>query len=339
MKTIYFIINQHNTHESIMNKGNGASEVLFYLIAKALSQHFNIVIFNREQPCKIDDIEYRFLPNNMNPNIEDINDSIVIVQRHFNIAIDLHKISPSNRYILWSHDYLEKTFDNLSGNYSPSEINNYFSVNNINIISVSHFHKKNILNKMPNVNVIPIYNALFPEYFIKEPNINYDKNKIIFASNWAKGLNKILNVGQEYFKLNKEFRLILIKPKYCEWEPDLSKYPFIEKRGCIEHKEEYCKLLQSCLCVFSTSYPETFGCVFAEALHLGVPVIGDSSVNAGFHEIIPKEYMCNFNKPNEVIGMIEQFRNNRPNVNLDKKFYIDSIIGRWLDVFLSIYSK
>ena len=330
MNTLYFIINQHGNHESIIRNGNGASEVLFYLIANALSKHFNIVVFNRDSPCKIDNIEYRYLHDNMNPNIEDINNSIVIVQRHFNIAIDLHKISPSNRYILWSHDYLENTFNNLSSNYTPLEINNYFSKNNIKIVSVTHFHKKNILSRLPDVSVTPIYNALFSEHFIKDPNIKYDRNKIIFASNWGKGLDKILNVGQEYFKLNKEFRLILIKPKYCEWEPDLSKYPFIEKRGCIEHKEEYCNLLQSCLCVFSTSYPETFGCVFAEALHLGVPVIGDKTVKAGFHEIIQKEYMCNFDKPNKVIGMIEQFRNNRPSVDLDSKFYSESVINEWV---------
>ena len=89
-------------------------------------------------------------------------------------------------------------------------------------------------------------------------------------------------------------------------------------------------MLQSCLCVFSTSYPETFGCVFAEALHLGVPVIGDNSVKAGFHEIIPHQLMCNFNNPNEVIDKIENLRTNRPNVTLDNKFYDVSVINEWV---------
>lgn len=333
MQTLYFIINQNNNHESIIKKGNGASEVLFYLTAKSLSKHFNVIIYNRDPPCTIDDIDYRFLPDNMNPDIENINNSVVVVQRHFNTLIDLHKINPSNKYILWSHDYLHKTFDHLSGNYSPSYINNYFSKNNIQIVSVSHFHKSNILSQLPNVNVNPIYNALFPEYFIKNTHINPDKNKIIFASNWAKGLNKVLNIGKHYYKRNKNFKLILIKPKYCDFDPDLKEYPFIEKLGCIESKDEYCKLLQSCLCVFSTSYPETFGCVFAEALHLGVPVIGDNSVQAGFHEIIPHQLMCNFNNYNEVILMIEKIRIYQPIISLNSKFYAESIINEWVKLF------
>ena len=333
MQTIYFIINQHGNHESIIKNGGGASEVLFYLTAHSLSKYFNVIVYNRDStPCKIDGVEYRFLPNNMNPDIENINNSVVIVQRHFNMLIDLHKINPSNKYTLWSHDYLEKEFNNLSGKYKSLEINRYFSKHNIQIVSVSHFHKSNILSRLPDVNVNPIYNALFSEYFIKQNDINYDKNTIIFASNWAKGLNKVLNIGEHYYKLNKDFKLILIKPKYCDWEPDLQQYPFIEKLGCIENKNEYCKLLQSCLCVFSTSYPETFGCVFAEALHLGVPVIGDSSVEAGFHEIIPSQFICNFNKPNEVISKIENIRIHRPNVSLDSKFYSESIINEWVKI-------
>ena len=328
MQTIYFIIPQHNNHESIIRTGSGASEVLFYLTANSLSKYFNIIVYNRDSPCKIDDIEYRYLPDNMNPEIE--NNSVVIIQRHFNILIDLHKINPTNKYILWSHDHLEPPFDNLSGNYSPLYINDYFSNHNIQIVAVSHFHKKNILSQLPNVIVNPIYNALFSQYFIKQTDINYDKNKIIFASNWGKGIDKVLNIGEYYYKLNNNFKLILIKPKYCDWEPDLNQYPFIEKRGCIESKEEYCKLLQSCLCVFSTSYAETFGCVFAEALHLSVPVIGDNSVQAGFHEIIPSELMCNFNNISEVIHIIEKFRFHRPNVNLDSKFYSESVINEWV---------
>ncbi len=333
MKTIYFIINQRNNHETIIKKGSGASEVLFYLTAKSLSKHFNIIIYNQDSPCTLDDIEYRYLSDNMNPCIENIQNSFVVVQRHFNMVIDLHKINPSNKYILWSHDYLNKSFDHLSGNYNPSYINDYFSNNNIQIVSVSHFHKRNIISHFPNVIVHPIYNALFPEYFIKHDDIHPDKNKIIFASNWAKGLKNVLNIGKQYYKINKNFKLILMKPKYCTMDPDFKEYPFIEKIGCIENKDEYCKLLKSCLCVLSTSYPETFGCVFAEALHLGVPVIGDNSVQSGFHEIIPHQFMCNFNNHNDVIRMIEKIRMSEHNVSLDSKFYSESVLNEWVKIF------
>ena len=145
----------------------------------------------------------------MNPDIENINNSVVVVQRHFNTLIDLHKINPSNKYILWSHDYLEKTFDNLSGNYSPSEINNYFSKYNIQIVSVSHFHKNNILSRLPNVNVTPIYNALFPEYFIKQTDndINHFDIRYFKGLDWqaadTNNMEKMYLVAKEKFIKNK----------------------------------------------------------------------------------------------------------------------------------------
>tara|TARA_R110002074_G_scaffold23390_1_gene70917 strand:+ start:141 stop:254 length:114 start_codon:yes stop_codon:yes gene_type:complete len=37
MQTIYFIINQSENHQSIIDGGGGASEFLFYLTIKSLS--------------------------------------------------------------------------------------------------------------------------------------------------------------------------------------------------------------------------------------------------------------------------------------------------------------
>ena len=329
-KTIYFITNSGETHLSIINKGDGASESTFYLTAKKLSEYFNIVIFNREKSQIIDNIEYRYLPDNK--DIGKIENSIIIVQRHFDIIIDLHKINPNNQFILWSHDFLVDNFSHLSGKYSPKYINNYFNQNKISIISVSNFHKKNINIVLPNVLVFSIYNALFPEYLIKNENIEYNRNNIIFCSNWAKGLGRVLRISIEYYKHNPNFKLILIKPKYCDYEPNVSKFPFVEIRGCIENRVEYCELLQSCLAVIATSFPETFGCVFSEALHLGVPVIGDRSILAGYHEFVPRELMCNFNNPREVINLIWKIGNYRPNVILDKQFYNYNIIKEWIKI-------
>ena len=323
MKKIYFIINNHGNHNNIVHIGSGASELLFFRTAFELSKHYEVSVINRDAPTTIDNIQYLYLTDDRNI---DINNSIIIVQRHFNIAIDLHKKYPSNKYILWSHDYLENNFEHLSGRYLPKEIDDYFS-KTIDIVAVSNFHKNNILSKLPNVNVHVIYNALFPELYVKnEANVDY--NNIVFASNWAKGLNNVIKIGTEYYKRNKNFRLLLLKPSYCDWEPKFDQ-PFIKVIGNIKDKNEYCKILQNSLCVLSTSFPETFGCVFAEALHLGVPVIGDN-IDSGFQEIIQKNHICNFNNVNDVISKIEEFRMNRPNVCLDNKFYDTNIIQEWI---------
>lgn len=145
------------------------------------------------------------MPDNHNPNIENINDSIVIVQRHFDILINLHKINPLNRYILWSHDHITNNNANLFGEYSSQIVNQYFHQYNIPIISVSNFHKNTIEYLMPNIKVFTIYNGLFTQYYKKNENIKYDKNSIIFASAWHKGIDNILKIGSKYYLNNKKF--------------------------------------------------------------------------------------------------------------------------------------
>ena len=338
MKKIYFIINKCSNHRDIKLEGSGACELLFYMTAYKLSNYYDVTIFNRGPPTIIDNVKYLSLPDNKNPNIENINNSTIVVQRHFSIALDLHKINPTNKYFLWSHDYIEtdcNNNNNLCDQYSTNYVADYFCKNNLSIIAVSNFHKNNIINKIPNVNVNVIYNALFPELY---PNINLitpnvNKNQIVFASSWSKGLDKILNIGKEYYKRNNEFKLILLKPSYCEWIPDFSQYPFINCLGNIKDKTEYCKIIKSSLCVFTTSYQETFGCVFAESLHFGVPVIGDNSIQAGFHEIIESKYMCNFDNVEEVITKIEHLKNNNNNnICLKNKFYDKQIINEWIKI-------
>lgn len=331
MKNLYFIINNHLNHRSVLKKGCGASEFLFYITAKYLATQYKVTIYNRSSPATLDGVRYEFLPNNMNPHIENIHDSVVIVQRQFGVVIDLHKLNSTNKYIVWCHDHLGRELGGiLGGCYTSSQVHEYFYKHKLGVVCVSHFHKDNVIEKLGNVCVTPIYNGLFPLHFQKDNTIAYNKNLIIFASNWAKGLGRVLNIGAQYYKMNPDFKLILIKPIYCKWEPALDKYPFIEKRGCIKDKAEYCKLLQSCLCVFGTSFPETFGCVFAEALHLGVPVLGDRSIKSGYHEIVGDEFLVDFRKPEDVIGKIEELRSDRPCMALDDKFYEEAVINEWV---------
>ena len=334
-KKIYFFINYEFNPDTIINIGSGASEVLFFKITECLAEYFDIIVFQRRnKECRINNIQYKYLQYPIHEQTVNINNSIIIIQRCFEDVITMHKSNLSNKYFIWSHDFLHEN-DNLFGKLSKSYINDYLTKNNIGVIAVSNFHKNNIKSLLPNVNVTIIYNAVFPEILYKHNDIFRDKNKIIFASSWSKGLDKILNIGTEYYKLNKDFKLILIRPSYCSAKLDEKKYPFIEKLGCIKDKKEYCKLIQGCLCVLTTSFPETFGCIFAEALHLGVPVIGDSSTPSGFLEFIPPEHTCKFENTKDVIRLIELLRDNSPSVKLDNKFYINSVSKEWITLLES----
>ena len=308
---INFIINNNSNHLLINNEGGGASELLFYNTAKAL----NGTIFN-----------------NFYKNLDSFNvtTSIVIVQRNFGLLIDYSK-KYSNKYFLWSHDFLENDFSHLSGNYSSEFINEYFKNNCVTVIAVSDFHKNNLLLHFPDVNIIVIYNALFPNVFPKIKTIK--KNQILFASNWAKGLNNVLKISESYYKIDKTFKLILLKPSYCNYEPELN-YPFVNVIGNIKNKNEYCKIISESICVITTSYPETFGCVFAESLHLGTPVIADDNVCAGFHEFIPDNFKINFNEIDKVVIRIQQIKINNPNVSLPLEFYENNVINEWKNLLV-----
>ena len=343
MTNLYFIITKGENHLSIVNDGGGASELLFYMLARNLSKDYKVIIYNLEkEQLTLDNIEYKYFNRNNLDFIKNIENSVFIIQRHFDIAIDLHKINSKNKFILWSHDYLEYGFPNLSGNYNQDYINAYYSKNAISIVAVSNFHKDNVMSKFPNTSIYVIYNALFPELYVKHsPNtIEFNENQIIFASSWSKGLHNVITIACEYYKVNSSFKLLLLKPSYDTCNYNFSNYPFINVLGNIKNKSEYCKLVQSCLCVLTTSYQETFGCIFAEAMHLGVPVIGDNSIRAGFQEIIPGEYLCNFRNTQEVISKINALKERKRRqeqkdiheVSLDSKFYSKHIIEEWKNI-------
>lgn len=331
---INFVLNRYGTHRSIVDGGGGATEFLGYMLAYKLSKVYTVKVFNLEPSQRIDNIEYRYLPVELEEEARSAGNSVFIILDYIDFPIGLCHINKNHKYILWCHNYLEGDWQKyMRIRFSLEDVNTFYSQNNITTVAVSQFHGRNISSIFPDMNVVPIYNSIHPELFPRRQDPPYDRNKMIFASRWSKGLDKVIGIGIEYYKRNRDFKLVLIKPSYCKWDPDTSFLPFIEKRGNVPSKEEYSALLQSCLAVFSTSFPETFGCVFAEALHLGVPVICDTSVESGVHEIVEKKHCCDFNDHEQVIGLIETFRKNRPEVSLGARFYDTSVLKDWEALF------
>jgi glycosyltransferase involved in cell wall biosynthesis len=320
---VNFIINNCLNHTNVNREGCGASELLFYNTLLSLSKFYKIDVYNHSNRLRLDDIEYRDY-DSFNENQGDT----TIVQRYFDKLINLHKQFPNNKYILWSHDFLENGYITVQGEYSLEYINSYFKNNGITTVAVSNFHKNNIKSKFPDIEIVVIYNALFPGIFPKIQNV-VKKNEITFASNWAKGLENVLNIMKEYYKRDPTIKLNLLKPSYCEMQPDFKDYPFINVIGTIRDKTEYSRLISQSICVLTTSYAETFGCIFAESLHLGTPVVADRNVSAGFHEFVEERYRVNFKNCHEVIESIESIKNNNPVVDLHPQFYETEIIEQW----------
>ncbi len=325
-RDIYFIYNNDLNHTIIKEKGYGASEFQFYMIAKELSlKGLNITIFNSSNIDSVyDNILYRKysdIENGKNIN----NSAIVVFMRMFKeIHMLLRNFNKDNIYI-WSEDYVHSQ-------HNPPylvDINtiNTIRENNIKIITVSEFHKNNIVSvfNINPLNVTVIYNALYSSIFIND-DIDINKNNIVFASAWSKGLDKIIYLFDALHARHSHFKLVLMRPNYNR---DIySQRNYIELLDTVDSKEEYSKIIKSSLCVLTSEYPETFGCVFAEAYHLGTPVIA-TNIRNGLHEFIDNSYTCNFNNPTEFINLVEKIYNNRPCVKLDEKFYDTAIIHQW----------
>ena len=64
------------------------------------------------------------------------------------------------------------------------------------------------------------------------------------------------------------------------------------------NKEQYTKIIKESLVVLTTTFQETYGCVFAESYYLGTPVIADYR-SGGVKEIIDNNYIVNFDNKKE----------------------------------------
>ena len=95
-------------------------------------------------------------------------------------------------------------------------------------------------------------------------------------------------------------------------------------------KKQYSEVIKSALCVLSSKFDETYGCVFAESYYLGTPVIADIRSGA-VKEIIDNNFIVNFDEPQEVFSKINHLVSIRDNkkIYLSKKFSLKKIFPIW----------
>ncbi len=346
-KKINFIYNNNLDHHKVQQIGYGNSEFKFYMLAKSLSDNgLNITIYNNSKiNDKLDNIYYKKYTDIFN-NIIVNNGDIFIIMRDYKAAAELSNIYLNNKILLWTGDYL--AYDSLK--IDIDILKKVANKNNILIVAVSKFHKNNIYNYFKeNINaeiknIIYIHNCVFTEYFMKKEFI-INKNKIIYASAWAKGLKKIISLFDKLIIDFPELKLCLMRPKYDEENVNNSDIKelneiiktkeYIEVLNTVNSKKEYSKIIGSSLCTISSEFPETFGNVFAESYYLKTPVLA-TNIICGLHEFINNEHVCDFNNYDEVKEIIRRFQENRPSVSLDSHFLDYNIINMWLVILNSI---
>lgn len=329
MKSIYFAYyNIPLNHQNILKIGSGASEVQICLLAKSLSDRgFDVTCFYGGQNEKVDNIYYRnYNELENNENIDQ--NTPLIFWRHFNKLPKIFSFYNPQKIILWSHDY--------RGIGLTDDIVNIINSNDTKIVTVSNFHKYSI-KKVNQNNIIVIYNALYSQTCFYKENLEIDKNRIVFASAWIKGIDTILNLFDKLYIKYPNFYLNILSPNHgkIDIENRIKNKPYFKLSGTITDKQELSQILQTSLCLISTEFPETFGCIFAEAYYLKTPVIATHIPN-GLYEYIDINHRCNLKNYDEFEHLLISFYEKRPKVELDEKFLDTNIVNKWHSLLESI---
>lgn len=331
-------------HQEIKNRAIGASEYQLYNLIGQLAQlNLNIICYNSTHESKIiDNVQYK--------NIEYFKTDIffptdkIIVQRYCWL---IPHLSPQNKIFVWFHDQCCNNIFQISNSQEMKEsIRSIFEKKNIHFIFNSQSSKKLYFHFFSNYGFQfeenrceVIYNILYEDDFIKEKlkeKMVVDKNKIIFGSAWSKGIYRIIDLFRWISNKNSDLVLVLLSPgyDYHKWEDYRSelKNEFKERIQIFEplEKNKYCEVIASGLCVISTSFFETFGCIFAESYYLGTPVIGDIHSGA-LKEIIDNDYIVDYSNPENFLEKVIELQEKRNNINikLDNKFMLYENILLW----------
>ncbi len=167
--------------------------------------------------------------------------------------------------IIWMHDVVNKT---VRADIPMNDISGWTT--EPLYVSVSDWHKQNLLSVLPGARVKRIYSPV-DESFVNYPRPkSYDKNQLVWMSSPHKGLEKAIELFQELLIGNPEFKLVVFNPGY--YEPPKIKYPRVAYLSKASRATMKSVISQSLCVFFPTQYEETFGMFAAEANALGTPV-------------------------------------------------------------------
>lgn len=350
MKVYFIDLTTSLTHVETNGIAIGASEHQFYSLIQELTKvGYSVTVFNKISENKtIDDINYINFENIYDME-EEIGTKSFIIQKFKPTQLKFNEIFKENKKILWAHDipadYVFK-YDcdqndiNLFYANKAAFFKKYLD-DNIYYIFNSNFNKNLYLDMYKSYNIVLkedryniIYNVLYEKEFEnivkKEPKNEY----IVFASAWNKGILIIIDLFRILSQIDKQIKLILMCPGYGH-----DRFKDYEKTIKNEfgtrviilgslNKKEFARVISGAICVLTTTFPETFGCTFAESYYLGTPVLADYRSGAT-KEIIDNKYIINFNNPSEFIQKIFELKTSRPKVKLDDKFKLEYNLNLW----------
>jgi glycosyltransferase involved in cell wall biosynthesis len=341
MKILFFdsIAPYEYNYDILKKKGLGASESYLLSVAKELKKYCDIDItsqYNRYNYTQNDIVFKQLDEKSLGKNYDTI-----IIQRDPTNLMYLKKLYPKAKFIIWLHDFYESS---IWGKIPAEKLQ--IIINNAKLICVSKWHKKNFetnlkLRKIKNINID--YN----HFFIESPKFNsikVDKYKLCFMSAGHKGLEFTLRIFEHLYNIDNKFKLYIANPTYDQ------EYDFKNSKGSVHNlgnitRDEVCKHLKGSLCALhlNKEYPETFGCVNAEANLMGTPVLAydlgatseilDSPYING-QIIEPNPYRVDLHNLTHITETILHWQTKRPEIKLNPILNKNKIIEKWKEIIL-----
>ena len=326
---------------------SGASESYLNMLARALylKGKCEVYIFqhNRKKPDLQHGIKYIGFDDLENLNKNNID--AVVVQRHTGTIPFAKKEFKNAKIVLWNHDFFESTsFYDLD----IKELKKFKTP----IVCLTEWHKKNfqynfeLRGAKVDPNVIPHF-VVENEVTLKNDVItNKIRNEFTlgFFSSEHKGLKTTLQAFSHLFMNNHAFNIYVASPSYHQFKTSID-LPNLHLREC-QSRSDVMKLMSEChaLLHLNNSYPETFGCVHAEANLVGTPVYSydlgaNREVIDRFNDFViePKKYSADpFGYDTVLQKIMNNISTGVPNIQLKKEFELDNVLPKWQNL-LEIY--
>jgi glycosyltransferase involved in cell wall biosynthesis len=325
-------------HEQIKGRAIGASEYQLYRLVAAMgSACYN----NGPGPRSVDGISYDNIKNADIPA-----GAIVLLMRSYPYASrDLVKKLEGHTIIQWLQDtpgdhLVDRTYTGVAA--ARAEIlenpRHYFVAN-------SQTCRRQLLEYFGDAieeRVFTIPNALYMDEFATDLPTTVDLNRIVYASAWVKGIEGVIDVFDYVFRHDPDFRLTLMNPGYdnaARYEPLLAdvrdRYDArVEVLGP-KSRAEFSRVVAGSLCTISARFSETFGCIFAESLALGTPVLADTSSGA-VCEYAGEESIVDYGQPATVLERLRSLREARVCRALPESYSVDAVMQAWRDLLAKL---
>ena len=249
----------------------------------------------------------------------------VIVQRDPEMVPWVRARFPNAHVALWMSDFAEKSHLVRM----PREL---LARLDVPIIGLSEWHAHNLRSYFNAIGLPKCVDHIYyPIDVAPNPYLAVDPNKLVFFSSPHKGLRTTLQAFLAVRQRLPHMRLYIGNPGYVDL--DLSGFgDSIVQLGTLS-RTEVLQHVQQALGVFhiNTRYPETFGCIHAEANAVGTPVI-TLDIGANREVIHPvAEQVLTEPTPQDIVDRVVAWRRGqRPVVAKSAHFHPHRIAHQWM---------